>query len=286
MMARLCLIEAQLSVICFILQKEKAMQKLMRLLTVILLITNCFYMEAADHKNELGRAIQGGQVEQSSRQRVKSATLVTAKNVSSADLSREDVVSMYNDQYLTTLNPSIDWSGNIGSCQPGITNSAYIDATLQMINYFRAMVGLPGVQLDGALNAKAQEAALMMIAEASLSHSPTTSWACYTADGAEAAGKSNLALGNHGPRAIIAYIRDSGGGNTAVGHRRWILYPRQTSMGTGSTDARNGNFPGSNALWVISSFGSRPSNPEWIAWPPQGYVPYQVVLSPMVGSVK
>ena len=76
------------------------------------------------------------------------------------------------------------------------------------INYFRAMAGLPGdVVFDTTWNAQCQEAALMMIAEGNLSHSPPTGWACYSADGATAAGKSNLALGNHGPGAIDAYIR-------------------------------------------------------------------------------
>ncbi|MBM3335948.1 hypothetical protein FJY63_14920, partial [Candidatus Sumerlaeota bacterium] len=31
------------------------------------------------------------------------------------------------------------------------------------------------------------------------------------------------------------------------------------------------------ALWVIGGFGTRPTTPEWVAWPPQGYVPYQLV---------
>src|SRR5690606_33288084 len=89
-------------------------------------------------------------------------------------------------------------------------------------------------------------------------------------DGAEAAGQSNLALGISGAAAVALYIADPGAGNTALGHRRWILYPRQTEMGSGSTDR-------SNALWVIGAFGSRPPDPEFVAWPPDGFVPFDLV---------
>ena len=67
-------------------------------------------------------------------------------------------------------------------------------------------------------------------------------------------------------------MRDPGSNNTALGHRRWVLYPRQVEMGTGST----GN---ANDLWVIGNFGARPASPEFVAWPTAGYVPYQLVYA-------
>jgi len=137
------------------------------------------------------------------------------------------------------------------------------------VNYFRAMAGLPAVSHEAVKNAKSQQAALMMTANGMLNHVPPPSWICYSADGAEAAGKSNLAS-LPGPPAVALYMFDPGGGNTAVGHRRWILYPRQVELGTGSTD-------NANDLWVIGTFGSRPATPEIVAWPPVGFVPYQLV---------
>ena len=149
-------------------------------------------------------------------------------------------------------------------------DTAYTDATLQMINYLRGMAGLPGVTLNATLNEKAQQAALMMRAQNALSHSPPTTWACYSADGAEAAGRSNLYLGIAGPAAMAGYINDPGSNNTPLGHRRWMLYPPQIQMASGSTDR-------SNALWVLSAFGSRPTSPAWVSWPPAGFVPYSLV---------
>jgi hypothetical protein len=191
---------------------------------------------------------------------------------------RSAVVDFYDTYYTPNLSVTMSWTGSIAGCIAGTTSQAYIDATMEMINYYRAMSGLPGdVSNVTSLNDDCQEAALMMIAEGSLSHDPPPTWACYTVNGDNAAGSSNLALGNAGPSAIVAYIRDSGAGNTAVGHRRWILYPLQIQMATGSNDGVNGYYYGANDLYVFAGFGSRPGSPWVVAWPPPGYVPYQLV---------
>ena len=251
------------------------MQKLLPNITYLLMITSCLAVAAAD--SPPARLNQPIPIDSFREEEPESARSRTVKNATRPNFSRQDVIDMYNTLYLPALAIPTNWSGSISGCNPGTTDPIYENATLTMINYFRSLVGLSAVTFDKELNAKAQKAALMMIAEGDLSHAPSLSWACYSADGAEAAGKSNLAIGNHGPSAIVGYIEDSGRFNTAVGHRRWILYPRQITMGSGSTDERKGWFRGSNALWIISSFGSRPMNPEWISWPPQTYVPYQLV---------
>ena len=193
--------------------------------------------------------------------------------------NRADVVSFFDTYYTPNFSFAMNWTGDVPSCDAGTTAQAYIDATFELMNYYRAMTGLPGdLDNDTELNPGSQEAALMMIAEGDLSHSPPPDWACYTAAGAAAAGASNLALGNAGPSAVRAYIRDSGTFNTAVGHRRWILFPRQGGVGTGSNDAVNG-FQGANALYVVAvaNWVTRPALPTEVAWPPAGHVPYQVV---------
>ena len=102
---------------------------------------------------------------------------------------------------------------------------------------------------------------------------------CYTTGGAEAAGKSNLALGNSGPAAITAYMKDAGSNNAAVGHRRWMLYPQSVAMGTGDVPA-GGGHSSANSLWVVDNAtysNPRPATREpYVAWPPPGYVPFQV----------
>jgi hypothetical protein len=190
---------------------------------------------------------------------------------------RPDVVGFFRDVYEPALLPTAGWTGSVAGCNPGTIDPGYRDATIQMVNYFRAMAGLPGnVVYDAALDAKCQAAALMFAANGALSHNPPMSWTCYSADGAEAAQKSNIALGIHGAAAVALYMSDSDAFNTAVGHRRWILFPPQVTMGTGAAGPGGGATP-ADALWVLGPFGSRPPGPEFIVWPPAGYVPYQVV---------
>ena len=156
------------------------------------------------------------------------------------------------------------------------------DAVARRINYFRALAGVPaGVAFDATFNAKAQEAALMMSVNDRLDHAPPASWTCYSADGAEAAGNSNLAIGRAGPSAIEGYMEDFGAGNAAVGHRRWLLYPQTQTMGTGDVPSVN-PLRAANAVWVFDgNFGGpRPATRnDYVSWPPAGFVPYQVVYA-------
>lgn len=187
----------------------------------------------------------------------------------------------YQQVYLASESVPIDWTGNHSTCDAGTTSQAFRDAVLLRINYFRAMAGVPaGVTLSTEYSRKAQQAALMMSRNGQLNHSPPSNWACYTAEGAEAAGKSNLYLGTFSWGAIDGYMQDPGSGNTAAGHRRWILYPQTQLMGTGDIPA-TGSYWAANALWVFDTnmWGARPpTREEYVAWPPPGYVPYQVVF--------
>jgi hypothetical protein len=113
-----------------------------------------------------------------------------------------------------------------------------------------------------------------------LNHYPSN-YTCYSDDGFEAAGKSNLSLGNAGPQAVVGQIRDNGTNNTAAGHRRWILYPQTQQMGSGNV-AGSSPYNFADALWVIDPFygTTRPSTRDnFVSWPPPGFVPYPVVYA-------
>lgn len=194
---------------------------------------------------------------------------------------RQISLDFYMQTYLASEGVAIGWTGNVANCVAGTTSAAFREAVRKRINYFRSMAGVPGdVQLSDTYNAKAQQAALMMSANNQLSHSPPDTWKCYTADGAQAAGSSDLYLGVYGPAAITGYIYDPGTNNYPVGHRRWILYPQTKFMGTGDLPP-SGSFRSANALWVFDEnlWKPRPATrEEFVAWPPPGYVPYQVVF--------
>jgi uncharacterized protein YkwD len=184
--------------------------------------------------------------------------------------SRAEVVSLFNTQYTPALGIPVGWTGSVAGCVPGVTSQAFEAATIKMANYFRTMAGLPTVTLDPARTPGAQAAALIMKAQGDLSHDPPPTWACWTQAGRDSAAKSNLFLGQTGAEAVAGYVNDAGVAN--LGHRRWIIYPPQVQIGTGSTDS-------TNALDVIGGFGQRPATPEYVAWPPPGFVPYQVVYN-------
>jgi len=193
-----------------------------------------------------------------------------AKSLSVNRASRSSVATFFNGLYTPALYVPSGSTGSTATCTPGVTSQAYLDATMDMLNYFRVMTGLPVVTNDVGHNDEAQAAALMMQAAGLLTHYPPTDWPCYSSAGAMGASSSNLALGTSGPSSMVAYVRDNGRGNEPVGHRRWILYPPRLQMGPGSTSA-------ANALWVFSTTGARPSSPAVVSWPPSGYVPYQVI---------
>jgi uncharacterized protein YkwD len=193
---------------------------------------------------------------------------------------RSAVMEFYRTYYLASQNDvNVGWTGDVASCTPGTSSADFNEAVLRLINFYRAMAGAPAdILLDADLNDRCQHIALMMIANQQYSHYPPPTWTCFTEEGASAAAGSNLYYlggGTITPRAIVdAYIRDSGPGNFAAGHRRWMLFPRQRIMGTGSAD--NGQRR-ANALWVTSPFASGPMVRS--SWPPAGYVPHVLVYA-------
>ena len=198
-----------------------------------------------------------------------------------APANREDSRLFYLAYYQNAATPASGWTGDKSACAAGTTSAAFRDAVVLRINYFRAMAGVPAqVALSDTYNAKAQQAALMMSVNGQLSHDPPATWQCYTADGDQAAANSNLALGIYGWNAITGYVQDPGTSNGAVGHRRWILYPQTQTMGTGDVPSDSGG-PASNDLWVFDGrYGTArpPVRDTFVAWPPPGFVPYQVVF--------
>ena len=192
---------------------------------------------------------------------------------------RASVQAFYAAEY-SPAAPDYGWTGDIAACNAGDTSAAFKSAVLRRVNFYRAMAGIPAnITFTDVFNRKAQQAALMMAAERSLSHFPPETWACYTAEGREAAENSNLhmAIPSSGVRAIDSYIKDSGAGNDAVGHRRWIFFPQTLTMGTGDVPSIARRW-GANALWVFGERSrTRTARDEFVAWPPPGFVPYQIV---------
>jgi uncharacterized protein YkwD len=188
---------------------------------------------------------------------------------SAAPANRASALAAWNAVQQDQQAPA-GWTGSVDGCVVGAESSQSLGATLHTVNTLRDFAGLPPVSFDDGLNHKALAAALMMKAKGELSHMPDPSWPCYSSDGSDGAGHSNLYLGYSGATAMVGYVDDDG--VPSVGHRRWVLAPSLTTMGSGSTG-------GSNALYVVSSFpqAAIPANFK-TAWPPAGFVPWPWVF--------
>jgi hypothetical protein len=213
----------------------------------------------------------------------KAASVITVN-----PLNRYQVSLLYRNQYVAQSTVTNGWVGSISPCNAGNTAQAFQDATINRVNLYRALAGLPGniseFSSAGGQQADNQQAALMFVANGALSHTPPNTWTCYTSAGATGAGNSNIALGMgagfnfNGPTAIDGYMDDNG--NVSVGHRRWILYPPQTQMSDGDVDSTaSSNNNSSDALWILGPWGSRPSTPNGEPWPSSGYIPWQLLPS-------
>jgi uncharacterized protein YkwD len=158
------------------------------------------------------------------------------------------------------------WSGSVAACDPGDTSADGRANALRVLNLYRWMVGLPEVTTDASRNSMAQACALMMHANGTLSHSPPPDWACYSPDGATAAGNSNIS-GGPGVMSVDLYMVDSGNADT-LGHRRWILANSTGPVGLGSTSQYS-------CMWVLGGSGGGAN--AWTAWPPPGPFPFEAV---------
>lgn len=234
--------------------------------------------------NDMARAQAGRQPGAGYEQRQSARAIGDAGSV--VDIGSRESVRLFYNRVHQQATPPMEWTGSHATGAPGDTGAAFKAATLQRVNWYRAMAGIPAaVPLSLETSAKAQQAALMMSAAGMLSHYPTADWKFYTPTGAQAAASSNLALGKVGPSAIESYMRDNGDTNAAVGHRRWLLQPKTRSIGTG--DVPGGQVDGklqwgANALWVtdVDQASPRPQvRDEFVAWPTTGFVPYATVFA-------
>jgi hypothetical protein len=208
--------------------------------------------------------------------------------------NRWQVREFFQTVYQFGDDATMQWTGDYSTADPGSVKADWLEATRVRINLYRQLAGIPKVgEFDSIWNDKCQASSLIMSGNNTISHYPGENWLFWTPEGAEAA-TGNLALNSAGRDSIDGYMVDHGSHNAAVGHRRWILYPKTTEMGSGCAPGEvylneenelNIKYSSTNTLWV--------NPPEWwnlprpdvrneddfVAWPPPGYVPSDLVWS-------
>jgi hypothetical protein len=127
---------------------------------------------------------------------------------------------------------------------------------------------------DPTLDVGDQQCALMMRANNDLSHTPPTTWLCYTQAGADAAGSSNIS-GGQAVSSVDAYMIDDRN-PTTLGHRRWVLSNSLGPIGIGGTD---------KASCMNTLDGTGKAGKAWMAWPAAGTIPLQALNGARGASV-
>ena len=182
---------------------------------------------------------------------------------------RDAVLAAWRKLVQPGLGVKTDWTGDIGGCRPGNPSPEATKTILDNVNFVRGLAGLSPVTFSKTLSAKAQNAALIMSANKTLTHYVPRTFKCYSTTGASAASKSNLYLDWTDMPAdfvVPGYMTDPGPSNVLAGHRRWILYPSATVFGSGLTST-------AQALWVVGPTSNKNPNPKWVPWPTPGWFP-------------
>jgi hypothetical protein len=196
---------------------------------------------------------------------------------------RDQVVNLWRTFAYTTQtldrNVEPNWTGSVAGCNPGTTAKGYQQLAANQLNVRRALMGQANVMLDDDIGTRqAQAAALLMLAEESLTHYPAATAKCYTADAAAGAIASNLGLARIIPSPTgDAFFDDFGEGNYYVGHRVTLVDAefRYAAFGLG-VDFNQPRFGASSSIRV--RWAAAPaSEPALIAWPVAGYFPAQLL---------
>lgn len=168
---------------------------------------------------------------------------------------------------LNQLEIDPEWTGDVASCDAGVTPSELSHRAIAQLNFARELVGHPPI--TGFTSELAQQCAVLMHANASLSHYPETDWTCYTAEIAAVASESLLASAP-GVTAVRGYLVDPGN-DTTLGHRRWLLSPWVAEVGMGTTDRYS--------CMHLADYDIERQDVLWTAWPPPGEVPRGMLRS-------
>ena len=189
----------------------------------------------------------------------------------------QEFLKLYNDYYLASAVDSMPWNGSVEKCNPGTLTQAIYDKAEKRINFFRLVNDLPKITFNPEYHKQPQAAAMMMLANNNLSHTPPKTWKCYSDDAAAGASKSCLSLNwssyTKEKSIVTGFMNDIGESNYFCGHRRWLLYSKATEVGYGAT-------PKTEAIFVSYDY-TKPTltTPTFIAYPWDGFVPYTLIFS-------
>ena len=181
---------------------------------------------------------------------------------------------------------------NVSNCVQGQLSLEAEQAVLKKLNEIRTLHGLQAIVYDETHAEQMMRTALVMAANRQLSHSPSNSWLCYSAEANIGASTSNLYMisGTNLKEDIavlendlVAWLIDEK--VESSGHRRWLLDPFLTKVAYGSVSAIvSGQQVRASSLKVIyNDQNSTTAQQDVIAYPmgdyPKAYFKQNAYLS-------
>lgn len=169
---------------------------------------------------------------------------------------------------------SFDADGT-GNCRKGYLNPEIYKKINNQFNYYRMLAGCLPITLDSLFNEQTQ--AFLLTA---LSNKDSTrihpGLKCYSLDAANAWGNvitaSNFNTNQSSP--VSHFLSHSGDNSKDLINRIWLLYPRLSRVGYGQLNGVYGIKVTGNGT---EDFGI--STPEYVAWPPKGFVVQEIMNS-------
>ncbi len=183
-----------------------------------------------------------------------------------------------------TVDELYDVKPNPAACNEGVLKETEKQKVLKKLNVIRKLHGLKPVAYNSDDDKLTAKSALIMQANATLTHTPDKSMKCWSEEGAKGSGKSNLFIGFASGRKdvdtsesyVAGWLIDDG--VDSLGHRRWLIDPFLKYVSFGRVDGK----PVVNSEWETTTGAAisvineesadiKDTKTEFVAYPYQNY---------------
>lgn len=194
------------------------------------------------------------------------------------------VLLFCKNAFAISLDELYDVKPEPSSCKEGVLKKSEKLKVLNRLNTIRNLHGLKPVSYNEADDALTAKSALIMQANATLTHTPDKSMKCWSAEGEKGSGKSNIHIYyssgmkdlEESKNIVAGWLIDDG--VDSLGHRRWLIDPFLKHVSFGRVDGK----PVVNSEWdtttgaaisVINNEDAdiKDTKTEFVAYPYQNY---------------
>ena len=139
---------------------------------------------------------------------------------------------------------------DVGSCTSGIPSDSEKQKVLDRINYLRSIHKLSPVVYDDKDDEITAECALVIAANEKLSHTPESSWKCWSQVAYDGCNSSNIHIemasydlsSTNSADIVDGFMTEEYQGEPkTLGHRRWLIDPWLTHISFGRADYYDGS---------------------------------------------